>query len=166
MKTISFLLASVCFTFILSFSGCSDDSSPTYTTAPPSTDSLMYSFDSLVVYSDNTIQTNAYYLYLDTCKITKFRIQCSLTTNDTTSILDSAHSISITSLTNNGDTSNGAYYNLKIGSNINSNINNAINLTITTPYRLVGSVYLSFVNFPHNRGRYIKAKNFKLYKIN
>ena len=167
MKTISFLLASVCFTIIFSFSGCSDDSSPTYATAPPNTDSVMYKFDSMVVYSDDAVPTKAYYLYLDTCKITKFHIQCTLTSNDTSSLPDTSYGEAITAITNNNDTSNGAFYNLRIGTQTNNYIiNQYATLNVTTPFRLVGEVYLSFINYPHSLHKYLKAKNFKLSKVN
>ena len=165
MKTISFLLASVCFTIIFSFSGCSDDSSPTYATAPPNTDSVMYKFDSMVVYSDDAVPTKAYYIYLDTCKITKFRIDCSFTSNDTTSPNGTIHSEAITSLTNN-DTG-AIFYDIRLGTNTNSyRINQVVTLNLSTPFRLVGAVYLSFLNYPNGLHKCIKAKDFKLYKVN
>ncbi len=164
MKTIALLFASICFTFAVFFTGCSDDASPTNITTSASTDSLMYSFDSLVVYSDNPIQTNAYYLYVEACTITKFRIQCNFTTNDTTTRLDTSYSLATTVLSNNNDTTNGAFVITKIGNEINFMLNQVVTLNVTTPYRLVGDVYLSFVRFSQNLHKYIRAKNFKLYK--
>ncbi len=164
MLTLKSLFAFCLAVIAILFISCSDNSTNTNVTTPTNNDSLMYSFDSLVLYANNSAHINAYYLHVDSCKFTKYRIQCSFTSNDTSTILDSANSFANVSLTNNGDTT-GGYYKLKIGKDINGyTINDVANLSISTPFRLVGVVYLSFVNYPSNPNIYIRAKNFKLYK--
>jgi hypothetical protein len=165
MLTLKSLFAFFLFAIAVLFISCSDNSTNTNITTPANNDSLMYSFDSLVVYSDDTTHNvNAYYIYVNNCTITKFRVQCSLTSNDTSTVIDPFYSSVIVGITNNGDTTNG-YYKLKIGKDINGyTINDVANLIVTPPYMLVGDVYLSFNGFPNNLHRFIRAKNFKLYK--
>lgn len=158
MKTLKLFFASLLFTIAIFYIGCSN-SSNTVTTPPASTDSLMFSFDSMAVYSDSSIHVKSFNINVPVCNILKFRVECELSTNDTTQLSDVYITI------RDSSTFNGQFVYEKRGTSINTNMNETLNFNFPLPFYLFGGVYIGFSGSSIEPHKFIRVKNFKLYKV-
>lgn len=155
----------VCFTHILYFlflasvlffNSCSNDT----TTGPLKTvsDSLIFSKDSLVAYSDSTISNSGFSYTNDSCDWHIFKFSFTGETNDTSNSY-------IELIISDGE-SNTFYTFYKEHSDINNSFNVSCSITRNSNPRLNASLVEDYHNVPVGFHKYIKIKNFKLYRTN
>lgn len=148
-----------CF-FILLLNSCSDD-----TTSPTQTETVVYSLDSLVVYSGDTLYlcsgSSSQTTYTGN---TNWKLSLNANTNDSSSFSILAFRIfsSLSNFTNQQT-------NLEVtksGSSINLNYSENINISRNDNYLVRVSLCPAFDTSYHTSGKFIKIHNVKFSKIN
>jgi hypothetical protein len=158
MKYLLFFLLSV---IVSLFAGCSDDS-----TGPNNTETVIFSQDSLVLYSSDSVLIKSAGIITSTPynNNTKWSLSFNSITND--SSIFSKLIIKASTQSTQGSLIIHHIDETKTGNDININYNNISDVQRNDTYNFILNTTISFDTSYHINNKYIKLFNIQLKKIN